>query len=188
MTKILFFDVETTGLDSKIHGIHQLSGLIEIDGEVKETFDFNINPAPHLVIDPDALKISGKSIEQIRQYPSEAEVYRAFIFMLSKHIEKFNNLDKAFLAGWNNAHFDNDFLRAFFIRNNDKFFGSWFWSNSIDVMVLATQYLIEQRPDMINFKLMTVATYLLGHIDQTKLHDASYDIELTRNIYQIVKS
>jgi len=187
MTKILFFDVETTGLDSKINGIHQLSGLIEIDGEIKESFDFKINPSPELAVDAEALKISGKTLEEIRSYPSEALVYRQFVAMLLKYIEKFNNRDKAFLAGWNNAHFDNDFLRAFFIRNNDKFFGSWFWSNPIDVMVLASQCLIEERAEMINFKLMTVATFLLGKIDQSKLHDAQYDIELTRNIYHIVK-
>ncbi|MDP2235012.1 MAG: 3'-5' exonuclease [Bacteroidales bacterium] len=188
MTKILFFDVETTGLDSKIHGMHQLSGILEIDGEPVKTFDFKINPAPHLQIDQEALKISGKTIDEIRAYPSEAEVYRRFIAMLLNYIDKFNKLDKAFLAGWNNAAFDNGFLRAFFERNGDKYFGSWFWSNPLDVMVLATEYLLNERSTMLNFKLMTVAAFLLGGIDESKLHDATYDIELTRNIYQIVKS
>lgn len=187
MTKILFFDVETTGIDSKIHGMHQLSGMLEIEGEIVESFDFKIKPANHLVVDTEALKVANVTIDDILSYPSEAEVYKLFIEMLSKYIDKFDKLDKAYLAGWNSAAFDNGFLRAFFDRNNDKYFGSWFWSNPLDVMILATQHLIEHRQNLINFKLMTVAQYLLGSINESKLHDATYDIELTRNIYQIVK-
>lgn len=186
MTKILFFDVETTGLDSKIHGIHQLSGMLDVNGHVVESFDFKIKPAEHLVIEEAALKISGVTREQIMSYPSEAQVYKQFIAMLGKHIDKFNKLDKAFLAGFNNAAFDNDFLRAFFIRNNDYYFGSWFWSGSLDVMVLANEHLKEERPNMVDFKLRTVAQYLLGSIDESKLHDANYDIHLTREIYKYI--
>ncbi len=188
MIKILFFDVETTGLDYKIHGIHQLSGMLEIDGQVVETFDFKIKPPKHLVVDTEALKVANVTIDDILKYPDEKEVYKQFIEMLAKYIDKYNKVDKAFLAGFNNAAFDNDFLRAFFIRNNDNYFGSWFWSGSLDVMVLANEYLKDVRSDLINFKLRTVAQYLLGSIDESKLHDATYDNELTRNIYQIIKS
>jgi len=187
MIKILFFDVETTGLDSKIHGMHQLGGMLEIDGFVVEQFDFRIKPAEHLKIDEAALKVSGITLEDLMKYPSEAEVYKQFIALLSKYIDKFNKVDKAYLAGWNNAAFDNGFLRAFFERNNDQYFGSWFWSNPLDVMVSATQYLLDQRAELPNFKLMTVAEKLLGSIDPSKLHDANYDIELTRNIFKITK-
>lgn len=187
MTKILFFDVETTGLDYKIHGIHQLSGMLEVNGKVVESFDFKIKPAENLIIEESALKVSGATHEDLLSYPSEAEVYKQFIEMLGRHVNKFDKLDKAYLSGWNNAHFDNDFLRAFFTRNNDQYFGSWFWSNSLDVMVLAGEHLIEERSKLNNFKLMTVAQYLLGSIDESKLHDATYDIMLTRSIYQIIK-
>ncbi|MBS4059690.1 MAG: 3'-5' exonuclease [Bacteroidetes bacterium] len=188
MTKILFFDVETTGLDYMNNGMHQLSGILEVNGKVVESFDFKIKPAENLIIEDIALKVSGVTREDLMSYPSEAEVYRKFIAMLLDYIDKFDKFDKAFLAGWNNAAFDNGFLRAFFERNGDKYFGSWFWSNPLDVMVLATQHLLSERHTMLNFKLMTVAAHLLGGIDESKLHDATYDIELTRNIYQIVKS
>lgn len=36
--KVVFFDLETTGTLVNKHGIHQISGMIVIDGEVKETF------------------------------------------------------------------------------------------------------------------------------------------------------
>jgi DNA polymerase-3 subunit epsilon len=33
--KLLFYDLETTGTDSEKNGIHQISGKIVINGEVK---------------------------------------------------------------------------------------------------------------------------------------------------------
>jgi DNA polymerase-3 subunit epsilon len=53
-------------------------------------------------------------------------------------------------------------------------------------MVLASEHLAEMRVGMENFKLMTTARALGIEIDESKLHDAEYDIELTRNIYRIV--
>ncbi|MBS4056547.1 MAG: 3'-5' exonuclease [Bacteroidales bacterium] len=188
MTKILFFDVETTGLDYKIHGIHQLGGILEVNGNVVDKFGFRIKPAENLKIDESALKVSGITLEDLLSYPSESEVYKRLIAILSKYIDKYDKQDKAFLAGWNNAAFDNAFLRAFFERNNDQYFGSWFWSNPLDVMVSATQHLLEQRAKLPNFKLVTVAERLLGSIDPLMLHDANYDIELTRNIFIIINS
>src|SRR3712207_9107105 len=88
------------------------------------------------------------------------EVYAQFVAMLGKHVDKFNKKDKFFLVGYNNAAFDNQFLRGFFLQNGDNYFGSWFWANTIDVMVLATAYLAERRPEMENFKLSTVAKFL----------------------------
>lgn len=41
--KVVFFDLETTGTLVNKHGIHQISGMIVIDGEVKETFDFKVH-------------------------------------------------------------------------------------------------------------------------------------------------
>lgn len=37
--KLLFYDLETTGLDKDKHGVYQMSGRIVIDGSVVETFD-----------------------------------------------------------------------------------------------------------------------------------------------------
>lgn len=113
-------------------------------------------------------------------------IYNQFVDMLSKYADRYNKKDKFFLVGYNNASFDNQFLRAWFIQNGDKFFGSWFWANSIDVMVMATPYLADQRADMENFKQGTVAKTLGIAIDDSKLHDALYDIEVCKAIYDKV--
>ena len=53
-------------------------------------------------------------------------------------------------------------------------------------MSLAAEHLKEARSGMPNFKLGTVARTLGIEVDQTRLHDAIYDTELTYQIYQIV--
>jgi len=138
MEKLFFYDLETTGTKFWKNGIHQISGAIVIDGQVKEFFDFKVRPNESALIDDEALKIGNVSLEQIKAYPSMKEVYSKIITMLSKYVDKFNKKDKFHLAGYNNASFDNPFFRAFFVQNNDFYFGSWFWSDCIDVMVLAS--------------------------------------------------
>ena len=184
--EISIFDLETTGTNPGKHGIHQISGQIVIDGVVKESFDFHVQPNPKALIEEEALKVGGVTREQILAYPPMQQVYQEFVAMLGKYVDKFNKKDKFFLVGYNNAAFDNQFLRGFFLQNGDVYFGSWFWSNSIDVMVLASAYLATRRPEMENFKLSTVAKTLGIVVNDDSLHDAMYDIELTKAVFDIV--
>jgi hypothetical protein len=57
--KLLFYDLETTGTNPGRNGIHQISGQIVIDNEVKESFDFHVRPNPKATIEDEAL-IDGK--------------------------------------------------------------------------------------------------------------------------------
>ena len=184
--KLVFFDLETTGTNPGKHGIHQISGQIVIDGVIKETFDFHVQPNPKALIEDEALKVGNVTCEQILAYPPMQQVYQEFVSMLGKYVDKFNKKDKFFLVGYNNAAFDNQFLRGFFLQNGDVYFRSWFWANSIDVMVLASAYLATRRPDMENFKLSTVARTLGVDVQSESLHDAMYDIELTKAVFDIV--
>jgi DNA polymerase-3 subunit epsilon len=185
--KKLFYDVETTGLDYRENAIHQLSGCIEIDGTVVEEFNFRMQPHSGAVIVPKALEVSNVTEEQIMAYePSEA-VFAKFMAMVSRYVQKFVKTDKMYLVGYNNCAFDNAFLRRWYeIHMKDDYFNSWFFGNTLDVMVLASEYLLEKRVGMENFKLMTVARAVGIEIDESKLHDAQYDIELTRTVYKIV--
>lgn len=186
--KIVFFDLETTGTLVNKHSIHQISGEIVVDGETKEVFNFYVQPHPKAEILQEALDVAGVTKEQILGYPPMNEVYEEFVAMLGKYVDKYDKKDKFFLAGYNNAAFDNQFLRAWFIQNGDKYFGSWFWSNSLDVMVLATPYLADLRHEMENFKQGTVAKTLGIEVDENLLHDALYDIHICKAIYDKVTS
>ena len=186
MDKLFFFDLETTGVKYWKNGIHQISGAIQIDGEIKEQFDFKVRPIENCEIDDEALKIGGVSIEQIKQYTEMNIVYSQLINLLSKYCNKYNKNDKFHLVGYNNSSFDNQFLRAFFIQNKDQYFGSWFWSDSIDCFVLASNKLRKERVNLENFKQGTVAKYLGIAVDESKLHDAKYDIFICMEIFKRV--
>ena len=181
----IFFDAETTGTNPKQHSIVQLSGLIEIDDKVVDSFDYDVRPHPKAKIEAEALRINNKTEEQILGFPPMEDVQRAFVKKLGEYINKFDSKDKAYLVGFNNRQFDDIFLRMFFELCGDKFFGSWFWQDSLDVLVLASQYLLDRRTGMSSFKLKRVAKELGIVVDEKKLHDSVYDVELTREIYRI---
>jgi DNA polymerase III subunit epsilon len=183
MTKLLFFDLETTGVNHRKNGIHQISGLVDIDGIIKEEFDFKVRPNPQAVIEEEALKVGGVTREQIEAYTPMRTVYNQFTEILARYVGKFDKKDKFHLVGYNNREFDDPFLRAWFVQNFDDYFGSWFWADSLDCLVLSSYVLREERAKLQDFKLKTVAKYLGITVDETKLHDARYDIGLTREIF-----
>ena len=184
--KYFFYDCETTGVRHWKNGIWQISGLIEIDGEIKEDFDFLVCPYKDALIEDEALQVGDVTREQVLSFPPMQDVYVKLVTMLGKYVDKFNKRDKFLTVGFNSASFDDAFLRAWFVQNGDKYFGSWFAFPNIDVAVLAGEYLKETRLNMENFKLMTVAKELGIEVDESKLHDANYDNYLTKEIYGIV--
>lgn len=181
--KLLFFDVETTGLLYFKHAIHQLSGKVVVDGKIECWFDYKMKPWTGAEINPIALQIGRVTEAQIMAYPDPVVAYNCFVEMLSKFVDKYDDLDKFYLVGYNNAAFDNNFLRKLFAMNDDKYFGSWFWNNTIDVMTMATVKLIDKRTEMPNFELKTVAKQMGIEVDENKLHEAGYDVELTKAVY-----
>jgi len=188
MSKLFFYDLETTGVRYWKNGIHQISGKIVINGKTKETFNYKVKPYKDALIEDEALEVAGITRADLQSYEEMDVVYRKLVKMLGKYVDKYTKHDKFYLVGYNNASFDNQFFRAFFTQMGDNYFGSWFWSNSIDVMVLATMQLTAVRDVMPNFKLSTVAHYYDIKVDESMLHDALYDIELTEQIYnQFVK-
>lgn len=188
MSKILFFDLETTGLNPAKHGIHQISGKVVIDGVVKEKFNIHVQPNPQAIVEDEALQVAGVTREEIATYVPFNVGYRQFVSIIEKYVDRYDKSDKFFLAGYNVAAFDAPFLRVFFLQNGDKFFGSYFWSSTIDVMVLAAYVLMEERAQMENFKQDTVAKKLGIVVDDSKLHDALYDIEICYKIYlEVIK-
>lgn len=188
MSKLFFYDLETTGTNPGRHGIHQISGEIVIDGKSLETFDFKVQPNPKAQIEDAALEVGDVTREQIMAYPPMGQVYTQLVAMLGKYVNKFDKTDKFHLVGYNNRGFDDNFFRGFFLQNGDNFFGSWFWADSIDVLVLASTFLADRRAELLNFKLATVADFLGIDTTAGKLHDASFDIFVTKAVFDFIMS
>lgn len=207
MSKIMYYDLETTGVDYKVSSVRQISGFIEVNGKVIDEFDYKVKPIPKNLPDYphnvwvgdeisingviwnkgaiDLVKSQGITSKEIENYTPYMDVYNEITKKLLKHIDKFNNKEKFHLIGFNNRFFDDPFFRKWFEDCGDKYFGSYFWADSIDVICIASHYLKEKRHEMENFKLMTVARELGIEVDESKLHDALYDIQLTKEIYEI---
>lgn len=182
--KKLFYDLETTGLKPHKHSIHQIAGILEIDGKVVDRFDIRTKPHPQAEISPEALKTCNITSEDLMLYPDMGDAYSELIAFLSKHIDRFNVDDKAFLIGYNNRSFDDNFLYAWFNQLGDQYLGSWF-NFGIDTLTLARQYFMNRKGPH-NFKLETVADYMGFPVVSDKAHNAAYDVEMTKHIYDSI--
>lgn len=182
--KIFYYDVETCGLNPRQHSIHQLSAIIEVDGKVVETLDFKIAPHPKSKFDAQAMAVGNVTPELVKTYPSPEAQFRRLKAALAKYVNPYDKTDAFYRCGFNNAAFDNEFLRVFFDLNGDNSHFMYFRPESLDVMILASHYLAPVRDTMPSFKLHRVAKTLCIPVDKERLHDAIYDVELTREIYK----
>lgn len=194
--KYFFLDVETTGVNPEKNGLIQVSGCIQIQDQVLESFDYFVRPYSSDLIEEGALQVTGIDRRQLlhpedpnflaipdQEFLSPQKVYSLLNTLLERHVDKFDRTDKYHLIGYNAHSFDMPFLRRFWEKNNDRYLGSWFWYPCLDVMLIWAQILEDKRQELSNFKLATVAQYAGIEVDETRLHDSQYDIELTRNLW-----
>lgn len=182
MIKRCYIDTETTGLDAKKNGILEIGCIIEVDNTVMKEFVIECSPFKQDEINGKALKVNHISREGLYDRMSPKDAYKEFTDILSQYVDRFNKYDKFFFFGYN-APFDSNFLREFFLKNGDKYFGSYFFYPPIDVCILAAVYLGDERARMPNFKLTTVAPMLGVDIEMEKAHGALYDIQITRKMF-----
>jgi len=192
--KYLFFDLETTGFGFEKCAIIQLGAImVDVDNELNmkplEAINLKMMPPEGKMIDQRSLEINGYTLNDLATFQSSEEAYKKFIKFLDKYCDKYNKVDHITLVGYNSLHFDIDFLRQWFKDNGNKFFGAYFWSDSIDVLSEASRYLTCYRPAMLNFKLGTVAKAMDLEVSGNDLHDGLYDVKLTFKIFaKIIKS
>ena len=178
-----FIDVETTGLDPKLHGVWQISGILQRNEEVLETFCIEQNVFAGQLIDPKALEIGGIDETYLTSRQPAVTGYQELVRSLRRYIDPYNKTQKAFLLGFN-VGFDESFLRVFFKNAGDKYFGSYFWWPALDVAQIACHAMLHRRYQMKSFKLGNVAAAFGIEVDESRLHDSLYDVELTKGIYE----
>lgn len=182
MSKVIFLDTETTSVDTEHCGMYQVSGIIDIDGKTVEEFNVFSDIFSDDLVEKSAFDTNGYTLAQIHKLPHPLKAFSQFCNILRKHVDQYDKKDKFIVVGYM-ADFDNRVLRQWFSKNGNKFFGSWFWTPWIDVMQIAMYIFQDQRHEMENFKLITVAKFVGLVADADKNHDALYDAKLTRDLY-----
>lgn len=183
--KLCFIDVETTGIDRSVHDIFQLSArIVTPDGsEILSRFDSTFRPLG-LNVMPEALEKHGYSVEDLASLPtSSSSAYADFIEWLSQYVDRYNKNDKLQFVAYN-AKFDAEFVRAWFEKHDDAYFGSYFWNPPICVMMGAAWFTQRVRSALPNFKLATLCQCAELSWDESQAHDASYDIDKTIELYR----
>lgn len=181
--KVFYFDVETTGVVPRKHDIIQIAGIVEIDGVEKETFNITMQPFDYEAISPSALKVNKTTVKKLRKYQTPQDAYKELMALLGRHVDKFDKRDKFYLAGYN-VGFDIDFLKAFFTKNEDKYYGSWFNYRKIDpIYLLPVMHYRKLLPDLPTHKLSDVCDYFKIELDA---HDALSDIVATKELLRLL--
>jgi len=184
--KKIWIDLETTGLDPIKHGVIQIAGIIEVGDEKVEEFDFPCQPLKGDKITRKALEINNIDYKALEERIPPAETMASLLDVLKKYIDPYHKKDKFTMLGYN-AKFDYDFLRKWFEKQDYSFFGSFIFFPPVDIMNLAAFIAGPERPSFKNFQLSTVAEHYGVKSQIDNLHDAAYDIELTRDLFYKLK-
>mgnify|MGYP003089209157 FL=1 len=181
MNKIIFIDTETGGVNPEKAALIQLSGIIRIDKKDVEKFNFYIKPFENSEVTEKALEVQGRTLEELKtdKYVEEKEVYKQFINLLDKYIDKYDRTDKFIVAGYN-VRFDVDILKAFFQRHGNNFLFSYLDSSMLDPLYsIRLLQIAEVLPVLENNKLETWCKHFGIEL---KAHDSLEDIEATKKL------
>jgi DNA polymerase III epsilon subunit-like protein len=176
--KILHIDTETTGLDPIRQDVIQIAGIVEIGGAVVEEFNLFCQPFSYDNISPEALEVNGRTIDEIKTFPSPHDTWAALTRIMGKYVDKYDKADKYTPAGYN-VRFDLDFMSQWFQKNGDKYFGSWQNWRALDPLPFLHAMDHAGMISLQNYKLETVANHLGIEIDA---HDALSDVRATRQV------
>ncbi|WP_426710833.1 exonuclease domain-containing protein [Cetobacterium sp. SF1] len=182
--KILWIDTETTGLTNNSSPI-QISGVIEVDGSIKEEFNIFLKPFDGADIQDEALQIHGLSLEEINNFQDNILGYKELLKIFDKYIDKYDRNDKFIVAGYN-VDFDLKQIRKLAEVHGDKYINSYLSYSKIDPLQMIVPFqAIKKLPILENNKLETWCKYFEIPL---KAHDSLEDIKATRTLfYKIVQ-
>ena len=187
MKKVLWLDVETTGLDCRKHGLREVGFIIEIDGVEVDRGVFKINPFTYttkdVVIDDYALEISKVSIEDLESYDRVSYCFKELMNKLVKYVNVNDKNDCFVIAGYNVA-FDIGFIKEWFKEMGllDSY-KDLFHYKSLDAFSLVFNLRLLGLNSAENDKLETMCNYFDIEIEA---HNALSDIEATKKLYELI--
>lgn len=184
--KKLYVDVETTGFDRKNCRIVELAAVYEKDNEIVDEFHVYIYhdkyPEHYRKLVEDVHGLSPEYLVEVGY--CEENAFDMLIKFLDKCVNKYDTDDKMQMVGYN-VSFDHGFIKELFLRNNHKYFGSYFVKDNLDILKVVRTAKKRKIIDYTeNNKLGTIARYF--EID-FEAHSAIEDIKTTRKVYQRIK-
>lgn len=190
--KTLWFDTETTGVDCKKNDIVQIAGIVEINGNIVDEFEYFQQPRSADTVESGALRVQKKTLDEIMAYPENGNIYRKMSKKLNEHVSKFDKRDKLMPAG-QNVTFDKNFMFSLWAQHNDFYLGSYFFGGNIDTLTAAAiaveMGLIPEPTDKTgkcSYRLDAIALCL--GVDLENAHSAVDDIKATRECYLKIKN
>lgn len=152
--------------------------LVEINGEVVDQLELSIQPHSYENVQAGALAVNGLTMEDLKGFMLPSKAHTKLTEFMDKYVDKYNKEDKFTPAGYN-VQFDVGFLRDFFKKCGDKYYGSYFDYHAIDPMQLAQMITRMGYFGVMNFKLVTVCKHFGISLDA---HIAMEDIKATREV------
>lgn len=182
-------DLETGGTDIKNSEILSCAVDLFVNDIQKESKIWYVKPDYPDKVNDEALSTNGFTREQIMNPPfiPQIQFYNELKSFMRKYVDPFQKTDKFFFVGYNCQSFDFELLRSLWNRFDSKpqYFGSWFWYPTIDVMLQWASLIKKWRVMLPNFQQSTIAKFAKIEIDETRLHDAMYDISITRQLQKL---
>lgn len=164
----IFFDLETTGLDSNIDKILSCSAIkCQLKGNVFEEIDrMDLFMDPTFPIPEESTEVHGITNEMVKGKPTDYEGYFDI-----KEFFGFNPL----LCGFNSTKFDEKFLDDLYRKSEGEFFEPIF---HLDVYTMSREKL-----ELKKYTLENIATSLDMDIGVT-FHESIDDVIATKRVFE----
>jgi len=184
----IFFGSQSLGkaiLQKPPGSIIQLAGIIVIDGEEKERFNFNMRPLIGSNIEDGALEVNGVTREELETFPPATGVCKDLMGIFKTYVSPYDKRDKFTMRAYN-AGFDEGFIYHWFRALDNYGIATWVHRPAVCVMQKAARILQGTHLHPINFKLKTVAEALGIDTSEINFHDAMADIDVTMQIDKLL--
>lgn len=182
MRKYLYLEIDTTGPEHLIHGVHKISGIVELNGRIKEVFEIKCRPHEKAHYSESSLEASGITENELLKLPDPKKALAELTEILDKYIDTYDKTDKFTIIGYG-VSFHIQFLYTWWNRSGGQYLGSYVDLRfPIDVRMVITS--MRAWGDVFcnvldNSKLVTVAGKLGINID----NNICSKIIATRKVY-----
>ncbi len=182
MSLLIYLDVESLGLDSSKTGLTQLAAIIVRGGSEMSRINLDINTfsySKEITVSKKALKLTGKTVEGIKRYPSATFSYFKFTSWLDAHRE----IGEYYTLICYKTPFDLSFLEGFFKDQvgSERRLYDYFHYKTLDIFDSVKLSSVLGVHKTKNDKLETLCNYYNIPI---KAHCALEDIVASRKVYK----